>query len=48
MAKKPTRVSLRDRYEIAVDEPMPGYDNPPAVAFRASHVRDAGRDLIAG
>ncbi len=47
MAKSPTRVSLRDRYEISVDEPLAAYDNLPAMAFKAQHVRDSNRDLIA-
>jgi hypothetical protein len=41
------RVKLRDRYEIAVDEPLPSYDNPPALAYKVRHVRDGERDLIA-
>ncbi len=40
------RVKLRDRYEIAVDEPLPNYDNPPAVAYKVRHMRDGQRDLI--
>ena len=40
------RVRLRDRYEIAVDEPLPNFDNPPAVAHKVRHVRDDRRDLI--
>ena len=40
------RVKLRDRYEIAVDEPLPNFDNPPAVAYRVRHVRDDRRVLI--
>lgn len=40
------RVRLRDRYEIAVDEPMPNFDNPPAVAYKVRHVRDDRRNLI--
>lgn len=40
------RVKLRDRYEIAVDEPLPSFDNPPAVAYKVRHVRDERRDLI--
>ncbi len=40
------RVKLRDRYEIAVDEPLPNFDNPPAVAYKVRHVRDEQRDLI--
>ena len=40
------RVKLRDRYEIAVDELLPNFDNPPAVAYRVRHVRDDRRDLI--
>lgn len=47
MAKSPTRVSLRDRYEISVDEPLPAYDNLPGMAFKAQHVRDSNRDIIA-
>lgn len=41
------RVKLRDRYEIAVDEPLPSFDNPPAVAYKVRQVRDEPRDLIA-
>ena len=41
------RISLRDRYEIAVDEPLPNFDNAPAVAYRARHIRDERRNLIA-
>ncbi len=40
------RVKLRDRYEIAVDEPLPAFDNPPAVAYKVQHVRDDRRDLV--
>ena len=40
------RVRLRDRYEIAVYEPLPNFDNPPAVAHMVRHVRDDRRDLI--
>lgn len=40
------RVKLRDRYEIAVDEPLPNFDNPPAVAYKVRHIRDDRRDLI--
>ena len=40
------RVKLRDRYEIAVDEPLSNFDNPPAVAYRVRHVRDDRRSLI--
>ncbi|MEX2617863.1 MAG: hypothetical protein WD767_17375 [Alphaproteobacteria bacterium] len=47
MAKNPKRVSLRDRYEIAVDEPLSTYDNPPAMAFKVRHLRDASRELMA-
>jgi len=47
MAKKPKRVTLRDRYEIAIEEPLPQFDNPPALAFKVRHKKDAARDLIA-
>jgi hypothetical protein len=47
MAKSPSRVTLRDRYEIAVDQPLPAYDNPPAMAFNVRHTRDADRNLVA-
>jgi len=40
------RVKLRDRYEIAVDEPLPNFDNRPALAFRVRHIRDERRNLI--
>lgn len=40
------RVRLRDRYESAVDEPLPNFDNPPAVAHKVRHIRDDRRDLI--
>lgn len=47
MAKKPKWVTLRDRYEIAIEEPLSQYDNPPAVAFKVRHKKDSSRDLIA-
>jgi hypothetical protein len=47
MAKNPKRVTLRDRYEIAIEEPLPQFDNQPALAFRVRHKQDASRDLIA-
>jgi hypothetical protein len=47
MAKMPKWVTLRDRYEIAIDEPLSQYDNPPALAFKVRHKKDASRDLIA-
>lgn len=47
MAKMPKWVTLRDRYEIAIDEPLSQYDNPPALAFNVRHKKDSSRDLIA-
>ncbi len=47
MAKQPKRVTLRDRYEIIIDEPLPQFDNQPALAFQVRHKTDPSRDLIA-
>lgn len=40
-------VSLKDRYDIATDEPLPELDTPPAVAHRAVMRRDTRRPLFA-
>ncbi len=40
------RVVLRDSYEIAIDEPLPNFDNPPALAYRVRDISNASRDLI--
>ena len=39
-------VSVKDRYDINMDSPMPVFDSPPAFAFKATTRRDK-RDLIA-
>lgn len=36
---------VKDRFEIHPDQPLPDYDNPPAVAVRTTHARDASRQL---
>ena len=40
-------VSVKDRYEIKLDQPLPDYDNAPAVAYKAVPVRDSSRSLYA-
>lgn len=49
-AEKPANdggVFVKGRYEIKVEEPLPDYDSAPAVAFRATTVRDTERSLFA-
>ncbi|RVU34187.1 hypothetical protein EOI86_24055 [Hwanghaeella grinnelliae] len=40
-------VSVKDRYEIKLDEPLPDYDTAPALAYRAVSIRDPSRPLHA-
>ncbi len=40
-------VSVKDRYDIKLDQPLPEYDNAPAVAYRAVPVRDSNRAMYA-
>ncbi|MCR9219139.1 MAG: hypothetical protein NXI21_02825 [Alphaproteobacteria bacterium] len=40
-------ILIKDRYEVHPDQPLPDFDDPPAVAVRASHRRDSNRQLYA-
>ncbi len=43
----PDRIVVSDRFEIAASSPMPQYDSPPAIAYRAHHARDTTAALFA-
>lgn len=36
---------IKDRYQVHPDQPIPDFDNAPAVAVRVTHVRDSDRAL---
>lgn len=40
-------VTVKDRYEVKLDEPLPDYDTAPALAYRAVSLRDPSRPLYA-
>lgn len=40
-------VSLKGQFDIAADQPVPGYDSPPAVAYACTQARDPSRQLMA-
>ncbi len=46
-AAVPDRIALNDRFEIATGSPLPQFDSPPAVAYRAHHARDSSAALFA-
>ncbi|MGE4218791.1 MAG: hypothetical protein AB7G39_05025 [Alphaproteobacteria bacterium] len=43
----PGTVSLRGQFDISADQPLPGYDSPPAMAYACSQTRDLSRHLMA-
>ncbi len=40
-------VSLRGQFDIAANQPLPGYDSPPAMAYACTQTRDPSRHLMA-
>ncbi len=40
-------ITAKNRYDVHPDSPLAALDSPPAVAFKATHRRDSGRQLCA-
>ncbi len=40
-------VTVKDRYEVKLEEPLPDYDTAPSLAYRATSIRDSSRSIHA-
>ena len=43
----PGKITVKERYEIWPDQPLPDYDSAPALAFKATTLRDSKRSVYA-